>query len=84
MILTSSAICLNPGEFIEKCKAVPEQVDMVTLESVSWLLSRTETKHQYPALYPYVDAFGRKIEADRCKRDADHSIPRKVWNILMS
>ena len=38
-----------------------------------------QTKHHYPALYPYVDVFGRKTEADRYSRDADHSIPRKAW-----
>ena len=82
-MILGSAMPLDPDKFIRNCKACARTGQFAKPPSryLNYLVD--QTRRQYPALCRYVKVFDRETGADRYSADADHIIPRKVWNILM-
>jgi hypothetical protein len=82
-MIRGTDIPLAPDEFVKNCLADARENRFAkpAEKYLDYLADLTEQKH--PALFRFVKVFDREAGKERYNADADHIIPKSVWNILM-
>jgi len=82
-MILGTEIPLDVGKFVENCLSDARQGRFAkpSTKYLDYLSDQTRTRH--PALYRFVKVLDRVSGADRYSADADHIIPKAVWNYLM-
>jgi hypothetical protein len=82
-MILGSAIPSKPEKFIQNCTndALIGRYAQPASRYLDYLAEETESR--YPSLYRYVKVLDRRTGNARYSADADHIIPKSVWNILM-
>ena len=76
-------IPLNPDTFVKRCLA-DARIDRRANPADKYLdFLANETQKRYPMLLRFVKVLDRETGTPRFNADADHIIPKSVWNLLM-